>query len=52
VFAEWRLRRVGIDYHVNVDHHFYSVPHSFARAEVEVRLNALRAERSKWRGRR
>lgn len=38
VFAEWRLRRVGIDYHVDVDNHFYSVPHSFARAQVEVRL--------------
>jgi hypothetical protein len=27
-FAEWRLRRVGIDYHVEVDAHFYSVPHA------------------------
>jgi transposase len=44
VFAEWRLRRVGIDYHVDVDHHFYSVPHSFARAEVEVRLTARTVE--------
>jgi transposase len=44
VFAEWRLRRVGIDYHVDVDHHFYSVPHSFARAEVEVRLSARTVE--------
>ena len=25
-FAEWRLRRVGIDYHVEVEAHFYSVP--------------------------
>src|SRR4051794_14845460 len=25
-FAEWRLRRVGIDYHVELDNHFYSVP--------------------------
>ena len=40
VFAEWRLRRVGIDYHVDIDSHFYSVPHRFARAEVEVRLTA------------
>jgi transposase len=37
-FAEWRLRRVGIDYHIEVDAHFYSVPHRFARREVEVRL--------------
>src|SRR6202167_4936613 len=38
VFAEWRARRVGIDYHVDIDKHYYSVPHSFARAQVEVRL--------------
>jgi transposase len=36
--AEWRVRRVGIDYHVEADAHFYSVPHRFARSEVEVRL--------------
>jgi len=32
-FAEWRLRRVGIDYHVEVEAHFYSVPYRFARRE-------------------
>jgi len=37
-FAEWRQRRVGVDYHVEVEAHFYSVPHRFARREVEVRL--------------
>jgi transposase len=37
-FAQWRRRRVGIDYHVEVEHHFYSVPHSYARSEVEVRF--------------
>jgi transposase len=37
-FAEWRLRRVGVDYHVEVEDHYYSVPHRFARSEVEVRL--------------
>lgn len=44
VFAEWRVRRVGIDYHVDVDDHFYSVPYRFARAEVEVRLTARTVE--------
>src|ERR1700733_3834088 len=44
VFAEWRLRRVGIDYHVDIDRHFYSVPHRFARAEVEVRITARTVE--------
>jgi hypothetical protein len=36
VFAEWRLRRVGIEYHVDVEGHFDSVPYRFARTEVEV----------------
>jgi transposase len=44
VLAEWRLRRVGIDYHVELDKHFYSVPYRFARAEVEVRLTARTVE--------
>ncbi len=44
VFAEWRARRVGIDYHVDVDRHFYSVPHRFARERVEVRLTARTVE--------
>jgi transposase len=44
VFAEWRVRRVGVDYHVDVDAHYYSVPYRFARAEVEVRLTARTVE--------
>lgn len=44
VFAEWRVRRVGVDYHVDVEGHFYSVPHRFARAEVEVRLTGRTVE--------
>ncbi len=37
-YCEWRLRRVGIDYHVEIDAHYYSVPYRFARTEVEARL--------------
>jgi transposase len=44
VFAEWRARRVGIDYHIDIDKHYYSVPHRFARAEVEVRLTGRSVE--------
>ncbi len=40
VFAEWKLRKVGLDYHVEIDGHYYSVPHSFARAKVEARATA------------
>ena len=44
VFAEWRARRVGIDYHVDVERHYYSVPHRFAREPVEVRLTGRTVE--------
>jgi transposase len=44
VFAEWRFCRVGIDYHVDVGEHFYSVPYSYGRCEVEVRLTARTVE--------
>src|SRR5438270_4990207 len=43
-FAEWRLRRVGGDYHVELEGHFYSVPYRFARSEVEVRLTPRAVE--------
>jgi transposase len=43
-FAEWRLRRVGVDYHVLVEGHFYSVPYRHARREVEVRLTPRTVE--------
>ena len=32
--AEWRVRKVGLDYHVDVDGHFYSVPYRHARETV------------------
>ena len=44
VYAEWRLRRAGLDYHVDVAGHYYSVPCRFAREELEVRLTARTVE--------
>src|SRR5208282_5894395 len=43
-FAEWRVRKVGLDYHVDVEGHFYSVPYRHARATVEVRLTPRAVE--------
>src|ERR1700758_3514182 len=43
-FAEWRVRRVGVDHHVELEGHFYSVPYRFARREVEVRLTPRAVE--------
>jgi transposase len=44
VYAEWRLRRAGLDYHVDVDGHYYSVPYRFANEELSVRLTARTVE--------
>jgi transposase len=43
-FAEWRLARVGIDYHVEVDSFYYSVPHALIRAEVDLRITSRTIE--------
>ncbi len=37
-FAEWGKARVNIDYHIAVDHDYYSVPHALVYKEVETRL--------------
>jgi len=42
--AEWRVRRVGLDYHVEVEKHFYSVPYRHAREAVEVRMTSRSVE--------
>jgi transposase len=43
-FAEWRLARVGLDYHVEVEGYYYSVPHALIRAEVDVRITSRTVE--------
>jgi transposase len=43
-FSEWLRKRVGIDYHIEIERHFYSVPSVFAKREVEVRLTASAVE--------
>jgi transposase len=44
VFAEWRQRRAGLDYHVEIERHYYSVPHRFAREAIEARITARTIE--------
>jgi len=43
-FAEWKQAIVNIDYHVEVDSHYYSVPHQLVRHKVEVRFTATGVE--------
>ena len=42
--AEWHIRRAGLDYHVEIDRHYYSVPYRFARTELEARTTARTVE--------
>lgn len=39
-YAEWKKARVNIDYHIEVDRHFYSVPYQLIKEQVDVRLTA------------
>ncbi|MCG3143133.1 MAG: IS21 family transposase ISPpu7 [Gammaproteobacteria bacterium] len=43
-FAEWKLSRVHVDYHVEIDGHYYSVPHALATRQVEARVTATTVE--------
>ena len=37
-YAIWKTARVNIDYHVEFEKHFYSVPHSLLHQEVDLRV--------------
>lgn len=39
-FALWKKARVHIDYHVEVERHFYSVPYRLVKQQVDVRITA------------
>lgn len=44
VYAEWKIRRVALDYHVDVDGDYFSVAHRFVREQVEVRATTRTVE--------
>jgi transposase len=37
-FAEWKKATVNIDYHIEVDRHYYSVPHQLIKKRLDVRI--------------
>ena len=37
-YAEWKEARVHIDYHVEADKHYYSVPYQLVRKQLSVRI--------------
>ena len=44
VIADWKKVRVNIDYHVEVDRHYYSVPYQLRGEEVEARSTPTTVE--------
>ncbi len=44
VFAEWHKVRVHIDYHVELDGHYYSAPYTLAGRQLEARSSARTVE--------
>ena len=43
-YADWKRCRVNLDYHVEIDKHFYSVPFRLMREQVEARITAKTVE--------
>jgi transposase len=44
VYADWKQCRAGLDYHVEVERHYYSVPHSLLRETIWARITARTVE--------
>jgi transposase len=44
VYAEWKECKLGLDYHVEVEKHYYSAPHQLAREKLWVRITARTVE--------
>ena len=44
IYADWKKARVNIDYHVEVDKHYYSVPYALVKHELDVRFTVNTVE--------
>jgi hypothetical protein len=44
VFAEWKELTVAFDYHVDIDRHYYSVPHALVGHSAWARFSAASVE--------
>jgi transposase len=40
-YAEWKKATVNIDYHIEVDRHYYSVPYQLIKEPVDVRITTF-----------
>lgn len=44
VYAEWKQCKAGLDYHVEVEKHYYSVPHALLRETLWARITVRTIE--------
>jgi len=44
VYSEWKTARLNIDYHAEIDHHYYSAPYPLVHEQVEARMTATTIE--------
>ena len=44
VYAAWKECRAGLDYHVEIEKHYYSVPHTLLRETMWARITARTVE--------
>jgi len=43
-YAQWKKARVNIDYHIEVDRHYYSLPYQLAGKRLDVRITSKTIE--------
>jgi len=43
-FAEWKQARAGIDYHIEVNGHYYSVPYQLIKQQLDIRITRSTVE--------
>jgi transposase len=44
VYGEWKTAKVNIDYHVEVERHYYSAPYGLVHEEVDARITGTTVE--------
>jgi len=44
IFGAWKKARVNIDYHVEIERHYYSVPFKLVHEQVEARIRSATVE--------
>lgn len=44
VYAEWKQCRAGLDYHIDIGRHYYSVPHQLIKQKLWARITARTVE--------